>query len=126
MAEQNMTPETEEILENQPEEAAEAPKPESKKKKSKKDDRIAELEAEVAAAGEKVAELTDDPEAGFNDDISLAVISCTDEAVTLPDEPVWPCVCGNSNPLYENVCAECGREFADLYKNVNLSGGKVH
>ena len=77
------------------------------------------------AMQEKVAELTDDPEAGFNDDISLAVISCTDEAVTLPDEPVWPCVCGNSNPLYEDVCAECGREFAVLYKNVNLSGGKA-
>lgn len=77
------------------------------------------------AMQQKVAELTDDPEAGFNDDISLAVISCTDEAVTLPDEPVWPCVCGNANPLYEDACAECGREFAVLYKNVNLSGGKA-
>lgn len=74
---------------------------------------------------EKVAELTEDPESGFNDDVSLAVISCSDEPVTLPDEPVWPCVCGCDNPLYEDACIECGRVFADLYRNVNLTGGKA-
>jgi len=77
------------------------------------------------ALQEKVAELTDDPDTGFNDDVSLAIISCSDEPVTLPDEPVWPCVCGFENPLYEDVCGECGREFAVLYRNVNLGGGKA-
>jgi len=63
MAEQNMTPDTEEILEQQPQAAEEAPAAEGDKKKSKKKDsskaRIAELEAEVASFGEKVAELND-------------------------------------------------------------------
>ena len=74
---------------------------------------------------ERVTALTDDADSVFYDDISIAVISRADAPVNLEEEPTWLCVCGNNNPLYETFCTACGRDFIDLYKNINFKGNKT-
>ena len=69
--------------------------------------------------------LTSDRDTIFDDDISIAVISCLNQPVVLEDEPTWPCVCGNENPLYETFCTNCSRDFLDLYRNIDFKGKKT-
>ena len=75
---------------------------------------------------DRVKSLTADPDTIFYDDISVAVLSRAEAPVCLPEEPTWPCVCGNNNPLYESFCTKCGRDFLDVYRNVDLKGDKTH
>lgn len=69
--------------------------------------------------------LTSDRDTIFDDDISIAVISCLNQPVVLEDEPTWPCVCGNENPLYETFCTNCSRDFLDLYRNIDFKVKKT-
>ncbi|MEE0956570.1 MAG: protein phosphatase 2C domain-containing protein [Ruminococcus sp.] len=72
-----------------------------------------------------VKTLTTEPDTIFDDDISVAVISCTDKPVKLEDEPTWPCVCGTDNPMCETFCTACSRDFLDLYSHIDFKGDKT-
>lgn len=72
-----------------------------------------------------VKTLTTEPDTIFDDDVSVAVISCTDESVVLEDEPTWPCVCGADNPMCETFCTACSRDFLDLYADIDFNGDKT-
>ena len=75
--------------------------------------------------GDRVKELTDGDRSGFNDDVSVAVISRAETPVTILEEPKWPCVCGHENPLTDPLCAGCGKVFISLYKDISFDGDKT-
>lgn len=78
-----------------------------------------------AVLAKKIEELTKEiPE--FDDDISIAVISCADEELIFPDDPTWLCSCGKRNRLQDTYCAKCSKDFVKLYRNVSFKehGGK--
>ena len=69
--------------------------------------------------------LTAERDTIFDDDISIAVISCANQRIALEPEPTWPCICGTENPLYETFCTNCSSDFLDLYKNIDFKGNKT-
>ena len=73
----------------------------------------------------RVEELTAAEDTVFDDDISVAVLSCLDCPIRLEDEPTWPCLCGAENLLVDTFCSECSRDFLDLYKNVDFRGDRA-
>ncbi|MEE1106241.1 MAG: protein phosphatase 2C domain-containing protein, partial [Ruminococcus sp.] len=73
----------------------------------------------------RVEELTAAEDTVFDDDISVAVLSCLDRPVRLEDDPTWPCVCGAENLLVDTFCSECSRDFLDLYKNIDFKGDRA-
>lgn len=73
----------------------------------------------------RVEELTAAEDTVFDDDISVAVLSCLDRPIRLEDEPTWPCLCGAENLLVDTFCSECSRDFLDLYKNVDFRGDRA-
>ncbi len=72
----------------------------------------------------RIKELTSAEDTVFDDDISVAVLSCLDCPIRLEDEPTWPCLCGAENLLVDTFCSECSRDFLDLYKNVDFRGDR--
>ncbi len=75
----------------------------------------------------KVAELTADADSPFDDDISIAVISRADHAITFPVDPTWLCSCGSRNRLQDTYCVKCNKDFSLLYQNIRFKeyGGKT-
>lgn len=75
----------------------------------------------------RVAELTQDPDSAFDDDISVAVISRATAAVVFPEDPTWLCTCGARNRLQDTYCYKCGKDFSVLYQNIRFKehGGKA-
>ena len=73
----------------------------------------------------RVEELTAAEDTVFDDDISVAVLSCLDCPIRLEDEPTWPCLCGAENLLVDTFCSECSRDFLDLYKNIDFKGDRA-
>ena len=73
----------------------------------------------------RIKELTAAEDTVFDDDISIAVLSCLDCPIRLEDEPTWPCLCGAENLLVDTFCSECSRDFLDLYKNVDFRGDRA-
>lgn len=73
----------------------------------------------------RIEELTAAGDTVFDDDISVAVLSCMDRPIRLEDEPTWPCVCGAENLLVDTFCTECSRDFLDLYKNIDFKGDRA-
>lgn len=76
---------------------------------------------------QKIKALTADEDSSFDDDISIAVISCAATAVSLPADPTWLCSCGARNRLQDTYCCHCGKDFSILYRNIRLKehGGKA-
>ena len=73
----------------------------------------------------RIRELTSAEDTVFDDDISIAVLSCLDCPIRLEDEPTWPCLCGAKNLLVDTFCSECSRDFLDLYKNIDFRGDRA-
>lgn len=73
----------------------------------------------------RIKELTSAEGTVFDDDISIAVLSCLDCPIRLEDEPTWPCLCGAENLLVDTFCSECSRDFLDLYKNMDFRGDRA-
>ena len=73
----------------------------------------------------RIKELTSAEGTVFDDDISIAVLSCLDCPIRLEDEPTWPCLCGAENLLVDTFCGECSRDFLDLYKNIDFKGDRA-
>lgn len=73
----------------------------------------------------KIAELIE-ADSSFDDDISIAVVSRAEEAITLPEDPTWLCTCGTRNRLQDTYCCKCWRDFSVLYRNIRFReyGGK--
>ena len=63
----------------------------------------------------------------FDDDISLAVLSCTDKPVVFDSDPTWLCRCGTRNRIQDTYCKKCHQDFSVLYKNITFKehGGKA-
>lgn len=79
-----------------------------------------------SAIRERIALLTADKDSFFDDDISVAVISCAESAIILPNDPTWLCTCGARNRLQDTYCVSCNNDFIALYRNVRFRehGGK--
>ena len=54
----------------------------------------------------------------FDDDISIAVLSCSTQAITLPEDPTWLCICETRNPITTSRCTNCNADFVELYKDI--------
>ena len=76
-------------------------------------------------AEKRIRELTAAEDTVFDDDISIAVLSCLDCPIRLEDEPTWPCLCGAENLLVDTFCSECSRDSLDLYKNIDFKGDRA-
>lgn len=76
---------------------------------------------------QKIFKLVNVPGSPFDDDISIIVIGCNDEAISLPEDATWLCKCGCRNPLYATYCINCNSDFTILYENVKFKkyGGKA-
>jgi serine/threonine protein phosphatase PrpC len=76
---------------------------------------------------DRIADLTADADSPFDDDISIAVISRAETAITFPEDPTWLCTCGERNLLQDTYCHKCQKDFAALYANVDFKkyGGKT-
>lgn len=76
---------------------------------------------------QKIFELVKVPGSPFDDDISIIVIGCNDEPISLPEDATWLCKCGCRNPLYATYCIKCNSDFTILYENVKFKehGGKA-
>lgn len=86
------------------------------------------LEASPSQIIEKrIKELTEDEFTAFDDDISVAVLSCTSKKISLPADPTWLCVCGERNPLQSTYCHNCHKDFSVVYQNIVFRqfGGKA-
>ena len=66
----------------------------------------------------KIEALTASADSPFDDDISLAVLSRADSAISFPSDPTWLCSCGFRNRLQDTYCRKCGNDFSLLYQNV--------
>ena len=55
---------------------------------------------------------------GFEDDISIAVLSRANAPVTLAPDPTWLCSCGARNQLQHTYCCKCGMDFTYLYQHI--------
>lgn len=79
-----------------------------------------------SAIRERISLLTAHKDSSFDDDISVAVISCAKSRIALPDDPTWLCACGERNRLQDTYCVACGQDFIALYRNVRFRehGGK--
>ena len=75
----------------------------------------------------KIFKLVNVPGSPFDDDISIIVIGCNDEPISLPEDATWLCKCGCRNPLYATYCISCNSDFTILYENVKFKehGGKA-
>lgn len=76
---------------------------------------------------QKIFKLVNVPGSPFDDDISIIVIGCNDEPISLPEDVTWLCKCGCRNPLYATYCINCNSDFTILYENVKFKahGGKA-
>lgn len=76
---------------------------------------------------QKILKLVNVPGSPFDDDISIIVIGCNDEPISLPEDATWLCKCGCRNPLYATYCINCNSDFTILYENVKFKehGGKA-
>lgn len=76
---------------------------------------------------QKIFKLVNVSGSPFDDDISIIVIGCNDEAISLPEDATWLCKCGCRNPLYATYCINCNSDFTILYENVKFKeyGGKA-
>lgn len=76
---------------------------------------------------QKIFKLVNVPGSPFDDDISIIVIGCNDEPISLPEDATWLCKCGCRNPLYATYCINCNSDFTTLYENVKFKehGGKA-
>ena len=76
---------------------------------------------------QKIFKLVNVQGSPFDDDISIIVIGCNDEPISLPEDATWLCKCGCRNPLYATYCINCNSDFTILYENVNFKehGGKA-
>lgn len=74
----------------------------------------------------QIAELIQDADSPYDDDISLAVLSRATKAIVLPEDPTWLCTCGERNRLQDTYCFNCGKDFSILYQKVRFReyGGK--
>lgn len=79
------------------------------------------------ALRKKILKLVNVPGSPFDDDISIIVIGCNDESISLPEDATWLCKCGCRNPLYATYCINCNSDFTILYENVKFKehGGKA-
>lgn len=59
--------------------------------------------------------------ARYDDDISMAIITCGDQPIQLAADPYWPCKCGHRNPLTTTYCQNCGMDRLILYADVDFS-----
>lgn len=75
----------------------------------------------------KIRKMVSAPDSPFDDDISIIVIGCNDEPISLPEDATWLCKCGCRNPLYTTYCIKCNSDFTVLYDNVKFKehGGKA-
>lgn len=77
---------------------------------------------------DKVNNLTQTEDTYFDDDISIVVISRSENPITLEDDPTWLCTCGARNSMIETYCHKCDRDFTILYENApdfKKYGGKT-
>lgn len=56
----------------------------------------------------------------FDDDISLAILAR--DKVSLPDDITWLCTCGCRTRHPNTFCENCGMDYYDLYRNINING----
>lgn len=77
--------------------------------------------------GKKILKMVNVPDSPFDDDISIIVIGCNDEPISLPEDATWLCKCGYRNPLYATYCINCNIDFTILYECVKFKeyGGKA-
>ena len=67
---------------------------------------------------EQLASLTKQLPESFDDDIGVAVLSCSIRPIRLPDDPTWLCTCETRNSLSDSRCRNCGADFVELYKDI--------
>ncbi len=78
----------------------------------------------ISSAIEKLTENENSP---FDDDISIAVLSCVNKAISLGSDPTWLCKCGERNRIQDTYCQKCHQDFTLLYNNIRFKdyGGKA-
>ena len=78
------------------------------------------------ALGKMVDSLVRSSHGAYDDDIGLIVMSRISSPLTFPPDPRWPCSCGYRNLLRDTYCRRCGKDFMDLYQNIQFAafGGK--
>ena len=76
---------------------------------------------------DRIRKLTSMKDSPFDDDISLAIMSCADRKIDLPEDPTWLCSCGARNNLQNTYCHKCNQDFSILYQNIRFRdyGGKA-
>lgn len=81
----------------------------------------------ITVIAERISKLTETEGTPFDDDISVAVLSRTDEKIILPADPKWLCTCGFRNHLQTTYCQQCHKDFSVLYQNIRFRdyGGKA-
>lgn len=81
----------------------------------------------ITVIAERISKLTEIEGTPFDDDISVAVLSRTDEKIILPADPKWLCTCGFRNHLQTTYCQQCHKDFSVLYQNIRFRdyGGKA-
>ncbi len=74
----------------------------------------------------KIKQLVDKKGYIFDDDISLAILSRTEDNVIFDDDITWLCRCGHRNEIYETYCSNCSLDFLELYGDLDFKekGGK--
>ncbi len=74
----------------------------------------------------KLEQLVDEKGYIFDDDISLAILSRTEDSVVFDDDITWLCKCGHRNEIYETYCSNCSLDFLELYGDLDFreQGGK--
>lgn len=80
-----------------------------------------------AVINNRIDEITASYEYGFDDDISLAVLSRINYKIKLPADATWLCHCGARNELQYTLCHNCNRDFLQIYEDIDLQkhGGKT-
>lgn len=69
-------------------------------------------------ANQQIANLISELPESFDDDISMVLLSCSTQKITLPEDPTWLCTCGTRNPITASRCTHCGADFVELYKDI--------
>ncbi|MBE6717560.1 MAG: hypothetical protein E7573_11655 [Ruminococcaceae bacterium] len=75
----------------------------------------------------KINMLTASEVSGFDDDISIAVITRAEKPVSFKKDPTWLCRCNTRNRLQDTYCKNCNADFSAMYQHIRFRehGGKT-
>lgn len=73
------------------------------------------------ALSKRVEELQLSQSKHFDDDISIVVMSCTEDPLSMPADPKWLCRCGHRNSILTTYCSVCHADILDIYDDESFN-----